>query len=318
MQNPSVLILLATYNGEKYIEEQITSIYQQTYRNWKIIIHDDGSKDNTINIINKFIEEDPNKIELLNDSKKFKSANKNFSHLIEYAKKVNEYQYIMFCDQDDYWNANKIEITLNGMRDYEKTYSSILPILVHTDLEVVDYRLKTIGKSFMSYNKIDPSRNSLNYLLAHNTITGCTVMVNRPLLQLYSYYEDSIMHDYWIGLIATCFGKINYIDIPTIQYRQHETNDYGVSKFNLVYLLRRLKELLNEKNTSYTKFITKQKQQAKAFLEHYQNDLSIREKAILNAFSSNNAPKISRICKAIKFEIYRNGVIRNIFFLGYQ
>ena len=197
------VILLSTYNGSKYIKEQIESLFAQTYKNFEIIARDDGSSDNTLNILNSY------NITVLN-SKKNIGVENSFMFLLDYAFKRTDAKYFMFCDQDDIWKKNKIEKTLNTMKKMETTYSN-MPILIHTDLEVVDENLTLKYHSFWQYEHINPKFYSLNRLLMQNTITGCTMMVNRKLVEfILPIQKNIILHDWWIGLVASQFGKINY------------------------------------------------------------------------------------------------------------
>jgi hypothetical protein len=135
---------------------------------------------------------------------------KSFETLLKYACENSDAKYFMFCDQDDVWNQDKVELTLQKMYEMEKLYKNT-PILVHTDLEVVDENLHTINPSFMKLQNLDEKKNRLNNLLIQNTITGCTVMINRDLAKLcLPMSSNAIVHDWWVGLVAGYFGKIVY------------------------------------------------------------------------------------------------------------
>lgn len=317
MEKNKVLILMATYNGEEYIDEQLQSIFRQNFKNWKLLIHDDGSIDGTIGIILKYIESYKNKIQLIDDGLKFRSAKDNFSHLINIAKNMKEFNYIMFADQDDVWLENKIEITLERMLDEEQDTKQT-PVLVHTNLEVVRSDKSIISRSFTEYNQINPLKNELNFLLVHNTITGCTVMVNRPLLELYINNTDAIMHDYWLGLLAASFGKISYINYSTIKYRQHSSNEYGVKEYNLLYIFHIIRQLLiKNKELDYFQVILLQKKQSCAFLMFYRDILSDSNIEKLEVLcSSMHSSFFIRKYKIVKNKIFRYGLMRNLFFLA--
>lgn len=220
-------ILMATYNGEKYIEEQINSIINQDFKEWNLLIRDDCSTDNTINIINKYVEKYPDKIKLIDNMGKNLGVKLNFGELMKHSKS----KYCMFADQDDKWLPNKISLTLEKMKELESNYGEEKPILIHTDLKVVDKNLELIDKSFWKYSYIDPSRNTLNKLLVKNTVTGCTMMINSSLKKLINFIpEECMMHDHWIALVASLSGIIYFIKEPTILYRQHENNQLGAKK----------------------------------------------------------------------------------------
>ena len=174
-----VYILMATYNGEKYLKEQIDSILNQTYKNWRLIIHDDNSTDNTLNLIKEYVEKYPEKIILIDDDISTGGAKENFAYLLN--KIDDNFDYIMFSDQDDVWFENKIELTLNKMIETERKYSK-KPILVHTDLKVVDENLNVIAESMIRYQKIDINNQKyIKFLALENVVTGCTVMINKYL-----------------------------------------------------------------------------------------------------------------------------------------
>ncbi len=223
MKNSKIDILLATYNGEKYLEEQLDSILNQTYENFRLLISDDGSKDNTRKILEKYSKKD-NRIILFFQEKNL-GVIKNFEFLL---RKV-ENKYYMFSDQDDIWKKNKIEKSIIKL---EETNSD----LVYSDLEVVDENLNIIYKSYWKlkgiYKKIK-KYNNFKSLYLNNFVTGCTIIAKSeqikdvlPLPNTSKY----ILHDYWIALIISQKGKITYIEEPLIKYRQHKNNKIGSKK----------------------------------------------------------------------------------------
>lgn len=240
--NPKVEILMATYNGEDYIAEQIESLFNQTYSNWSLLIRDDGSKDKTIEIVEELEKQYPDKIKLLRDNKGGLRAKDNFLELLRNSKE----NYIMFCDQDDVWLPNKIEITLKKMLEVEDG-----PTLIHTDLKVVDKNLNIVSNSFWKFQNIDPKRKSYNYLIIQNNITGCTMMINKELADLSNKnFPNGLMHDWIIGIIASLKGRIEYINISTILYRQHGNNDTGAQGYfkNILKNFRKILEIKKIKN----------------------------------------------------------------------
>ena len=126
-----IYILLATYNGEKYFSEQIESLLSQTYQDWKLWIHDDGSKDNTVKIIKDYANKYPEKIVFLDDDISCGGAKENFTYVLNNIDK--NFDYIMFCDQDDLWLPNRIELFLNEVKIQEKNNPN-LPLVSFSDL----------------------------------------------------------------------------------------------------------------------------------------------------------------------------------------
>ena len=151
----------------------------------------------------------------------------NFGKLLEYA----DTEYIMFSDQDDVWLPNKIELTLNAMKAAEQVYPD-KPILIHTDLQVMDSELNTIANSMWSYQKLFPEAgDDLNRIMAQNVVTGCTVMINKKARAVsIPVPDEAIMYDWWLALNVCRHGKIIYVSIPSVLYRQHSRNRLGAQK----------------------------------------------------------------------------------------
>ena len=219
-------IMLATYNGEKYIGELLKSLEDQTFKNWRLIVADDGSTDMTVEIIKNYAKSSNHEVEIHINRIPTGQAKANFFSMFRYVQSP----YAMFCDQDDVWLEQKIEKTMNAMLEMEKVYGSAVPILIHCDLKVVSSELKIIDESFFHYSNYAKSF-SLNEQLVLNKVTGCTVMINKALLEylLDRDFDTSkiMMHDSWIALIAQCFGKMQFIDDGLILYRQHGVNSVG-------------------------------------------------------------------------------------------
>ena len=197
-----ITVLLAAYNGEKYLSEQLDSLLGQSFNDFKILIRDDASTDNTVKIAEEYCEKYPDKIALIK-GEGTGSACRNFFELI---KAVDD-DYVMFCDQDDVWLPEKIAKTFKKMRETESE-NAALPVLIHSNLKVVDRNLNVISDSFFEFQAISPERDSLNNLLMQNNVTGCTVMINRKMLELAKEAPDNcVMHDWWLALLACIFGK---------------------------------------------------------------------------------------------------------------
>lgn len=223
-----IAVLLATYQGETYLSEQLNSLLQQTFQDFVIYIHDDGSTDGTLQVIQDYVKQYPEKIVLLTYEKAGGSA-ANFMSMLQYTKEP----YIMFCDQDDVWLPDKIEVSYQELKRIEAdTDRECCPCLVFTDLQVVDQNLQVISESFMTCTKRDPHRIKYTQLIVQNVAPGCTMIFNRVLakyMQRYVNIESIIMHDWWAMLVASVYGRISYLESPTILYRQHEQNVVGAA-----------------------------------------------------------------------------------------
>jgi len=236
----SISILLATYNGEKYLKEQLDSLFLQTYQEFDILIRDDCSKDSTVEIIKEYEKIYPKRIKLIVDEIGNLGSSKSFMKLLEYSNS----DYIMFCDQDDIWLSNKIEISLNRIQELEKENRN-QPLLVFSDLKVVNQDLKVLHKSFWEYQKLIPSiSKEWKKLLAQNVITGCTMIINKKAKEVCLPFELPMMiHDQWIGVNISKYGKIDYLDEKTILYRQHENNVAGAHNYGLQYIASKLMKI---------------------------------------------------------------------------
>ena len=301
----TIAILLTTFNGERHIEELLASLENQSHRAFDLFIRDDGSTDHTIEQMHTFQSHSNISMTLLPEEGNV-GASQNFASLLQHALEHEQYRYFMFCDQDDVWLPNKIEQTLNAMREAEIS-DPLTPQLIHTDLQVVDENLALMHNSYWSYQNIDPGYDTLNRLLVQNVITGCTVMVNRALAAIaLPIPKEAIMHDWWLGLIAASLGKIEALPQSTVKYRQHSANDIGASAFNLSTILNKAHMLFSFSLDKYTK-------QANSFLSRYSDRLSTKQKKMLEAFVSiETEPWYKGKMILLKYHFLKQHWIRNI------
>lgn len=221
-------ILMATYNGEEFITEQIDSILEQSNRDWHLYICDDCSTDATYEIANAFADTYPELITCVQNETNTGSAGANFLQMLAMSKG----DYVMFCDQDDVWRPNKIEASVRAMKKMEERYGAETPMLVHSDLIVTDRNLDVIAPSLLEMQKLEGSQRTFEKQLVQNCVTGCTMLFNKALRDLLDPLPECyIMHDWWIALVASCFGKIGFLNMPTILYRQHSDNVEGAKDF---------------------------------------------------------------------------------------
>jgi glycosyltransferase involved in cell wall biosynthesis len=221
-----VSIILASYNGEYFLQQQIESILGQVNSNWDLIIQDDGSSDHSYDILKSLTSKDV-RISTIRKNTSNKGVLGNFHSLMVQAHR-SSCRYITFSDQDDVWNPDKLADQTTLMDEMESLYPG-QPVLIHSDMEVVDAGLGSIHRSFMKYQNIHNECTApLKVLLAQNFVTGCTVMINQPLLEIaLPVPNDALMHDWWLALCAATFGHIGYIDKPLVKYRQHGKNEIG-------------------------------------------------------------------------------------------
>ena len=228
-----IAILLATYNGAKYIREQLDSLFQQSCDEFHLYIRDDGSKDDTLKIVEEYRQKFPGRITVVKDSQKHKGAAKSFMHLLQEV----DADYYMFCDQDDIWLPEKVEKTLARMKEVEtETLSGMaaknVPVLVATDLKVVDEQLSPIKDSFNADLKIDVFRKHPELICVRHVVTGCTMMFNRAAKEAsHPMSPRATMHDEWVALsVYFKKGVISILDEATILYRQHTSNTLGAEQ----------------------------------------------------------------------------------------
>lgn len=225
MNKPNVIIIMSTFNGERFVEQQIKSLLNQTFPS-QIIIRDDGSYDNTVNIIKKFADQHSN-IFIYQDDLKHKGLRESYLSLLNYAITLSP-DYICYADQDDLWFPDKTEKLLILMVAKE---TKDQPTLVFSDVKVVNENLNVIHPSLselQNLNNHDPI--TLKKLLFYCPALGCTIMLNKALSNLisqYAQYGKSINHDKWALVLSAIRGKIVYLPESTLLYRQHSSNTVG-------------------------------------------------------------------------------------------
>lgn len=301
----TVAVVMTTYNGEKYVEEQIKSILSSSYQDFALFIFDDGSKDSTISILERYKEDYPEKINIARNSMNY-GVTMNF---IQALTKMTA-DYIMFSDQDDVWLPNKIGVTLKRMKHMEAQFSKEKPIAVFTDARVVDQNLSTMHPSFFGSGHLDPRKTDLAHLLMENKLIGCTVMVNAALrrkLQENRLPQHARYHDWWVALIAASFGKIGYVEEGTLLYRQHGNNMVGDSGFSS-YLKNRLSNLQKQKKALEALY-----RQAEDFLSIYCSQLSEDNREILRRFFAlEELGFTKKRIEAVRNGFLKSGLVRNL------
>ncbi len=214
-----VTILLPTYNGAAFLDEQLRSLLGQTYPHWSLVVRDDGSSDGTPELLARYAAEHPN-ITVLDAG----GPNLGVKRSVERLLEATESDYYMLCDQDDVWLPTKVE---SAVRRADEEPGDV-PLLVYTDLTVVDGDLRTRTEAMHG----GAGRTGLGQLLVENTVTGCTTLLNRPLRDLVVGRDQfsspaMVMHDWWLALVAAALGTVVFLDERPILYRQHGENTVG-------------------------------------------------------------------------------------------
>ncbi|MBQ8066224.1 MAG: glycosyltransferase family 2 protein [Prevotella sp.] len=237
-----VAILLATYNGEAYLREQIDSLYQQTFKDWTVYVHDDGSKDQTCAILKEYAAKHDNFIIL--DYPSQHGAKNNFLSLLQAVQA----DYYLFCDQDDKWCPDKIEKQMATMKEAEQAHPG-KPVLVFSDLFIVDSELHQMGTTLWQQECIHPEYlTTFDEAGALEFVTGCTMLFNQQAKNAVVFPADkAVMHDSWITLcVLRSGGIVEAIHEPLVYYRQHGNNEIGVNHWAQY---SRIKRLLNIKKS---------------------------------------------------------------------
>ncbi len=168
--------------------------------------------------------------------------------------------YVMFADQDDIWSPDKIEATLAAMRHEEQCGHHPVdptPVLIYTDVVVVDSANCELAPSYFTYTGIEPTRTAYPALFLQNTVIGCTAMANRALLDRALPIPSGVaMHDWWLALVAVGTGRIAMLDRPTLRYRQHGSNEVGAWRYGLSSVLQLSPKRLRTARRNYRAAIT--------------------------------------------------------------
>ena len=257
---------MATYNGEKYLYEQIESILNQSYKNWILLIRDDKSEDSTVTIIEEYEKKD-SRIRLLRDRKGNLGFVKNFEELL----KNSQEEFVMFSDQDDYWEKDKIKNYIEILQKDEKL--SQIPLLIHSNSFICDKELKIVKEKFID-SSIASEKNGNSYFFSY-VVQGSTVMINRKLKEICIPFLSSVtLHDRYFHLISEFFGKRIFIDKSLMKYRQHMNNEIGARRNILQKILKKRyfdtkdRDLIIELKEKYAEIIKKEKiKEIDAYLE---------------------------------------------------
>ncbi len=215
MESSLVSIAMATYNGEQFIEKQIISILNQTYRNIEVVVCDDASTDDTVRILKAFAKKD-NRVRLI-ENKNNLGYVKNFEKTISLCTG----EYIALSDQDDIWMEDKVETLMQEIGEAS---------LIHSDAYLIDEEENIFSRSYSQYEKKYLYPKNIVELIFNPVVTGCSALFTQELAQkILPFCKDVYVHDFWISMIAYKTKGIKYCAKPLIQYRQHKNNQIGLS-----------------------------------------------------------------------------------------
>ena len=274
MKRYPISVVMASFNGEKFIQEQIRSILDQSFLPNEIIICDDNSTDKTVEIINS-INSPLIKLFVNNASL---GVVDNFKKAVSFSNPEN---MIAFADQDDIWLPNKIESLYKELLEINDEQ---FPTLVYSDLSLIDEKGNIINPSFWNQLSHDEHEHCLKTLLFGNFITGLSIMMNKKMRAHFLMKPDNIiLHDVWLALIAFTFGKVSRISRPLALYRQHTNNvNYNSTSRKLSKWKMRLlkfKMIFIKNDFLKSEFII-----IKSFYNFYIKEISNDDKALINKF----------------------------------
>lgn len=309
MSNQKVEILLATYNGERYLSSQLASLLAQDWDDFSITVSDDGSTDATWTILEQFAAKSQ-KIRLLRNAAR-NGIIGNFTFLMEQSTA----EYVAFCDQDDLWDSNKLSILMEQMKKLEAAHEKAIPILLYSDMRLIDVEDRILTTSLWKQAGVIPPKARFRNLLAQNLVTGCTTLANRVLLEKAKPicgFSPIMMHDYWLSLVAMAFGVCYPVETQTISYRQHASNAVGAGA--KLTILQRVKRILLDPELS--RWIVAAAKQADYFATRYSEELSddlIKALHVVKELPKQNA--LRRVWSMTCAGISRTGTLNQLQFL---
>jgi len=304
-------IIMATYNGEPYLNEQIESILKQSVQDFHIYIYDDGSSDGTLDVIQAYQKRYSDKITLSLNKEPARGAAYNFIRAMTRHKE----HYVMLCDQDDVWLPDKLALSLEKMREMEALYGYHMPILLHSDLIVVNRELEIIAESYRKMMRANYKRTALHQVVSQNIVTGCTAMYNSALAELLTEIPNFlVMHDWWLLLIAGAMGRISFLQEKTVMYRQHGNNSVGAADIaSFSFITRKIRN-----SVEIRKALDDSYRQADAFLRLYGNMIPDKQREIISRYASiPGLGKFRRMWTVLRYKHIKNGMLRMVAHLIY-
>ena len=285
MTSEMVTVLMSTYNGGTFLQQQLNSLYAQTYPNVKILVRDDGSSDTTRELLTA--ECLTGAIEQLEDHHNL-GATGSFFALLRHAAQTKT-AYVAFCDQDDVWQANKIEQAVSML-----AAMSDRPALYCSRLEIVDEQLHPLNLS------VSPRKIGFGNALVENIAVGCTMVLNRKAIELLCQQElpnTVYVHDWWCYLVISCFGEIIFDDHALIKYRQHGGNAIGAATNYVGVLKRKFARLFNNRL-----WIS---EQAVIFLQLFADRLPFAQRELVTLLVKSKSSVWCRVRLALSTAVWR-------------
>lgn len=306
-----VEVLLATYQGSRYLRELLDSLEAQSEDGWRVVASDDGSVDGTLEILREYEERSPERFDVRVNAGA-RGAKENFGGLLRGSDGAD---YLFFADQDDVWYPDKLSRLLQELRDLEAMHGAETPILVHSDLRLIDEAGREIHPSMNAAQRLEAGgRRDLRHLLVQNNVTGCAMAINRSLRELaLPVPDEAIMHDWWLALVAAAFGVVSFVPEPLVGYRQHDGNVIGAKRYSLDLIVERM-----GKRERIRESLTATFDQAAAFMARYGEELADDERGAAAAFATlGEAGFLERRRRLFAYGLWKSGLARNVGMLLY-
>ncbi len=283
-----VTVLLSTYNGSNYLQQQLDSLYGQTYPNVRILVRDDGSTDTTRGILET--ERAKGRIEVLGEHSNLGPA-LSFFELLKNAAST-ETEYVAFCDQDDIWLPEKLALAVAKL----SRIASCGPAMYCSRAQLVDENLQHIGYTAL------PRKIGFGNALVDSIATGCTIVLNRDALHLIGKNLPGmvVIHDWWCYLVVSCFGEVVFDDAATLQYRQHDSNTIGVATTRYARLARKYLRFFGGGEGDQW-----MSAQASSLLEIFEDGIPLARRQVLNNFNEAKTSLSRRLQLALSQDVWR-------------
>lgn len=294
--NPHISILLATYQGERFLQSQLDSIVVQTHQNWSLHVSDDGSTDRTLDILLNFKRSSERELEVLQGPRQ--GFLRNFMHLL--ASVPDSSEYFAFCDQDDRWVRDKLERAVRWL----ESRSGDKPLLYCSRTQSIDEEDQQLGLSPLFMHP-----PAFSNAMVQSIAGGNTMVFNRKVLELVRKCGTTCVlpsHDWWLYIVTTgAGGEVRYDPIPSVEYRQHDHNQVGAnSTFGARF--RRLKMLGSGRFRQWN-------DQHIAALDGCDHILTPQNQVILEHFKAMRNKKFPKnICHLLKGRFHRQTLAGNL------
>lgn len=299
-----VQVLLSTWNGEQWLAELLDSLERQTFTDWELLVRDDGSADRTVKLLLGWQQRHPEKMVYFDVDGTHLRSTASFSHLVT----ASSAPYLMFCDQDDVWFPEKIEVEYNAARALRKVHGEQLPLLVHTDLALVNENKLMMAGSFWEWRGLDVHQQKQDYLLT-NTVTGCATLFNRAAAdKAFPVPEGVQYHDRWLGLVCAWFGVVHPVSQASLFYRQHEQNAVGAGLTNYQHV----------SPDSIPERVANWSAQAEIFLKRFGDELNTKDYRLIEALADLRHLKgWERRKHIVRHRLFKRGVAANLALLWF-